>query len=144
MHTSDVFYFSGHTTASINSSQVHRKKAPSRRPCPPHADASTQNHPHMLTHTPAMIFVGATRHAFMPCSCSKEATLMRLPQPRSSTTLAGPLPSAVRCWLMGCASSTRCISLLSSFTTAAVCLACRQFVRAMLYTAMSCIIVLAC
>lgn len=69
---------------------------------------------------PAMIFVGATRHARMPWHCLKPGTLMRLPQPRSSTTLATAWPAAARCALMGCATSTARRASLSSLTRPAV------------------------
>ena len=45
------------------------------------------------------------------------------PQPRSRTTLAGPLPSATRCALMGCPSSALRSAPDSALTTAAVCAA---------------------
>lgn len=51
-------------------------------------------------------------------------TLMRQPQPRSSTAFAGLAPSARRWALIGWASSTRRSSKLNSLTTAAVCAAC--------------------
>lgn len=54
-----------------------------------------------------------------PRTCSAR----REPQPRSSTTFAGGLPSARRCWLTGWPSSTRRMHSDSSLTTAAVCAA---------------------
>lgn len=55
-----------------------------------------------------------------PCRSWKGCTAMREPQPRSRTTLAGGLPSAMRCWLMGWSRSTRRMASDRAFTTAAV------------------------
>jgi hypothetical protein len=77
---------------------------------------------------PALLCSGCSKYTYMKHSTYDSDAFCNFviylePQPRSSTTFAGFLPSAARCWLIGWSASRFWISSDSSFTTAAVCAA---------------------